>query len=303
MLVNICVCTYKRPGRLEKCLNSLRVMDYPESADVCITVVDNDKAGSSRNVVDTFRGDSAVSIHYEIEEKRGIPCARNRALEISRSMHADLMLFIDDDEHVHKSWLLEMLNVSKEYRHEAVVHGLVVPCLPDGVQDDIACFFQPKRRDEGKELSACATDNVLMPVSFFSKNELAFDESRPLAGGTDTMFFTMAKNMGIRIIQTNRAVVYEDIPVSRLSLRWLVRRKFRAGLTDAWRRRQKGRLWIALVLVSLFHVTKNIFLALFYQAVLRPCERNRSILGVAKYSGIFMGCIGFFVDSYSSIDS
>lgn len=278
-------------------------MSYPESADVCITVVDNDKAGSSRKIVDAFRTSAPISVHYEVEEKRGIPCARNRALKISMNIGADLMLFIDDDEHVHKSWLLEMLSVSEEYNHKSVVHGMVVPCLPDGVPDDIACFFQPKVRAEGKELSACATDNVLMPVNFFEDNALFFDDSRPLAGGTDTMFFTMAKKLGIRIIQTNRAIVYEDIPGSRLNLRWLVRRKFRAGLTDAWRKRQNGRIWIALVLGSMVHIIKNVFMMLFFQAAFRPCERNRSVLGAAKYSGVFMGCIGFVVDSYKSIDS
>jgi len=303
MLVNICVCTYRRPVLLKECLDSLHDMHLPETGTVRLTVVDNDEAGSARQVAETHPVASILELVYEIERKRGIPCARNRALAIAEDLQADLLVFIDDDERVHRDWLVELLKVSETHGHQAAIHGLVIPCLSEGLPGSLSGLSNPRNRPEGKSLTACATDNVSIPMAFVVEHGLAFDESRPLAGGTDTIFFTKARELGLCIYQTNRAVVDETIPDSRSNLRWHIRRKFRAGLTDAWRRRQKGRSVLYLLVSSLFHIVASVILLLVYQVLMRNLDRNKSILSASKYFGILMGVFGMSVDSYKVVDS
>lgn len=303
MLVNICVCTYRRPVLLRDCLDSLLDMHLPETTSVRLTIVDNDEAGSSRSVVERHRIASVIDLTYQIERKRGIPCARNRALAIAKDMRADLLVFIDDDERVRPDWLIELLKASASYDNRAAVHGLVVPRLSEGLPDSLSGLFNPRNRPEGKSLTACATDNVLIPMSFVVEHGLVFDESRPLAGGTDTIFFTKAHELGLPIYQTNKAVVDETIPQSRSNLRWHIRRKFRAGLTDAWRRRQKGQSVPYLLVSSVYHIVLSAMLVLFFQMFLKNLDRNKSILGVSKYLGILMGTFGMSVNSYVVVDS
>lgn len=278
-------------------------MHLPESATVCLTIVDNDEAGSARKMTESHPVAGRFQVTYEVERKRGIPCARNRALSIARDTQADLLVFIDDDERVHCDWLVELLKVSELHNHQAAIHGLVVPCMSEGLPDSLSGLSNPRNRPEGKALTACATDNVSIPMKFVVEHGLTFDERRPLAGGTDTIFFTRAHELGLCIYQTNRAIVDETIPESRSNLRWYIRRKFRAGLTDAWRRRQKGQSALYLILSSIFHVLVSGVLVVLFQVLLRKLDRNKRILSLSKYLGIFMGVFGMSVDSYQVVDS
>ncbi len=303
MLINVCVCTYKRETLLSACLKSLVAMEEPAGCTVNLSVVDNDGAGSARKTVEDIQAQMATDITYAIEEKRGIPCARNRAIELSNNLAADLLVFVDDDEVVDRSWLKELYKVSADYEHQAVIHGAVASQLDPGVPPSIAALFSTREREERQELTACATDNVMIPLAFVNKAQLRFDESKPLAGGTDTIFFTQANKLGLKIYHTNSAKVTEFIPLSRTKLSWLAKRKFRAGLTDAWRKISKGRSRAGVMLSGIFQVVLYLIKSLFYLVLFMPLKRNESMLRVAKAAGVTMGCFGLAVDSYKTIDS
>lgn len=303
MLINICICTYKRPELLRACLGSLQKMQQPELTQLTVTVVDNDVEGSAQDVVESFKKTVRCKVVYQIEPRRGIPCARNRALDLSLEMLADSIVFIDDDETVRSDWFVELIKASEVYGRNSVVHGCVVSKLNDDVSPSISGLFNKKTRKEGQQLSACATDNVLIPMSFVRAHKLRFDESKPLAGGTDTIFFTQASQLGVKIYQTNRAVVDETVPNSRSTLKWLIRRKFRAGLTEAWRKRQKGRSRASLIFSAGVQFSISFLEVVFFMVVFNPLERNKNLLKLGKFAGVLMGCFNVKIDSYKVIDS
>lgn len=51
MLYSICIATYKRPELLKKLLESLSKQELPESVEIEVIIVDNDKSESAREVV------------------------------------------------------------------------------------------------------------------------------------------------------------------------------------------------------------------------------------------------------------
>lgn len=298
MLINICVCTYKRASLLSNCIRSLLAQTVPENASLFITVIDNDLNRSAESIVKNFEVTSDKKINYYVQERRGIPCVRNKALEVSKEIGADLLIFIDDDEVAEEGWLAALYNVSAKHNHLAAVHGLVIPNLANDIPDSIAGLFKTKKRAEGQKLTACATDNVSIPMQFVTDTGLEFDESRPLAGGEDTRFFTEAYLQGLQIYQTNSAIVHEEIPPSRCSLKWLVKRKFTTGLTGAWRKGKNGRSRWSVATSALVQTLGYSLLAVVYFVIFKGLKRNKCILKSARSAGIFMGCFNMSVDSY-----
>ena len=52
MLYSICIATYQRPEILEKLLESLSKQKLPESVEIEVIIVDNDKSESAKEVVE-----------------------------------------------------------------------------------------------------------------------------------------------------------------------------------------------------------------------------------------------------------
>ncbi len=217
---------------MSEALDSLMEMKVPDAHDVLITVIDNDAEKSALPVVNRF-SQSAFPVLYECEAKRGIPFARNRAIDKALEFDADCLVFIDDDEKVDKDWLVKLTGQYYQEKARAVVSGVVAPLLPAFMDESIEQFFLRPKRLTGERLKHCATNNVLIPAYVYKELGIRFDESFPLAGGEDTLFFAEAVLRGVEIVVCAEAVVYEEIPSTRLNMRWLAKRKFRAGITLA----------------------------------------------------------------------
>lgn len=301
--IAVCVCTFQREALLEACLSSVAAMALPASTAVHVVVIDNDAQATSRDFVESLRGRFPLPLHYECEPRRGIPCARNRAIEVAHALKADYFVFIDDDERVEPNWLVSLADYCREKGGQAVIHGAVEPMLPEGTPAHIQAVYQKKNRTTGERLSTCATNNVMVPVRVTQELNLRFDERNPLAGGTDTIFFTQAAKQGIEIYECREALVRETIPASRATLGWLSKRKYRAGITEAWRKRQGGRSGFSIVLSALLQcLVEGIKAGVTGLCGLKHL-RNRFWLKACRSAGVIAGMLGAKVDSYRKIDS
>ncbi len=301
--VNIAICTYARQQLLAACLHSLDELRLPAQVEVIVSVIDNSADESARVVVENQRCTSRFTIDYVTEPRRGIPFARNRAIDHALEHNIDHLIFIDDDEYVSPQWLVELVAFSRAKRGEAIISGEVRSVVPGGVPDDISHLFTRERGARtGAQLDTCATNNVLIPMHLIRRHGLRFDESRPLAGGTDTMFFVTAALRGIEIYKCREALVYETVPLSRANLRWLSQRKYRAGVTDAWRKRQNGRSGTSIMASSLQQIVMQLLICTTTTVANRKGLRNRAWLRICKSTGTLMGLLGHRVDSYHEID-
>ena len=301
--IAVCVCTFQREQLLRACLTSIAKMAIPANAAVHMVVIDNDPQATSRDFVESLRGRFPLPLHYECEGKRGIPCARNRAIAVVEALQADYFVFIDDDELVDSGWLVSLVEYCREKGGQAVIHGAVEPMLPAGTPEHIRGVYQKKNRPTGERLSTCATNNVIVPIRVTRELGLRFDESNPLAGGTDTIFFTQAVAQGIEIYECREARVKETIPASRATLSWLCRRKYRAGITEAWRKQQGGRSGFSILLSAVLQcVLESIKASLMTLCGLK-LQRNRFWLKACRSAGVAAGVFGAKMDSYKKIDS
>ncbi len=300
--INLCICTYKRPGLLTDCLQSIGDIIIPSGTEVTVTVIDNDQARSAEALVIELTRTFLFKLYYHCESRRGIPYARNRAVEETHHLGSDYLVFIDDDEWVEPLWLDLLYCYCQKQGGNIVVSGAVISDFPDGTPDHISYFLSRKQKATGTLLGSCATNNVLVPIYLTKDLGLRFDETNPLAGGTDTIFFCEAVNIGVIIKKCAEALVHESVPKNRATLRWLSKRKVRGGITTAWREKQKGRSDLSIIISSCLNIVNNLFSAIAMLLRGKRRKRNRRWLRICGSFGVISGVLGLKVDSYKNID-
>src|SRR5271166_4395888 len=93
MMVDVCVCTYRRP-HVSKTLNSLSQLEIPEGIAFRVIVADNDVGQSARASVEAVAAECNLHVDYIHAPARNISVARNACLDFAKG---DSIAFIDDD--------------------------------------------------------------------------------------------------------------------------------------------------------------------------------------------------------------
>lgn len=203
-----------------------------------------------RDLGDAFP-DSAPLRHF-CGTSLGIPFARNRALEVARSIGLGWVLFIDDDC-LARPDLLEKLTSSADVADADVVAG-GWELVPDG---RISTWLPPQafgRKDyrvdgfpaaAGDELPTAYTRNVMFRVAATlaeDTTELHFKELHPGAGGSDVLFFYALSLAGKKIVCAREAIVDETYSGRRLTLGWHLLRRIRTAQQRHLRKSFTGEL-------------------------------------------------------------
>ncbi|GAA5525160.1 hypothetical protein Maes01_01725 [Microbulbifer aestuariivivens] len=289
-LLDICICTCRRPEQLRRTLMSLSRMNLPDAVGLSVTVVDNDSSQGASRTVEDLQATFPFPIRYVVESRPGIPLARNRCLDEAKAKGVDYLVFIDDDEWVDSGWLVNLYSYAQKVGGNSVVSGPVISCLPVSSPEYYQVFFCRKKGTTGELMPYCATNNVLIPSFLYSEMGLRFDERNPYAGGTDVMFFTEARSRGVEIRRCVEAVVYEDVPEHRATLTWLSKRKYSVGITLARQKLYAGRNRSQLMgsAVTQFVVASlTLLVGLPFRRL-----RTRSWLRACRSAGMACGVLG-----------
>src|SRR5262249_11275079 len=121
--IAVCICTFKRIALLQSLLRRVGSQRTEGLFSTSVVVVDNDRTGSARSVVEAFAATSILPVTYCLETEQNISLARNRAVT---AVSSELLAFIDDDETPSEEWLLKLFQSQTKYQVDAVL-GPVVP--------------------------------------------------------------------------------------------------------------------------------------------------------------------------------
>lgn len=213
---------------LERLLRSFGQLDMPENADVQFVVVDNSEGMSSHPL------NGALAVATILREPRpGIPIARNKALGHAVKADADWLVFVDDDEIVPRTWLVELLEGARNGDFD-LAGGPVAPVAPAGTltraQQKMMTYYK-RMADErgaamGRKISVTdlPTNNWIARVDSMRRAGLLFDESLRFSGGSDTEFSRRASRAGLKTGWIGNASVYEEMDFERLRPGYLFRR-------------------------------------------------------------------------------
>lgn len=226
MKISLCIATYRRAERLDALLDDL---ERQELAPDEIIVVDNDAAGSAREVVDRRRSSARCPIKYAIQPERGIAITRNVTVSLAT---CDWVAFIDDDERAPAPWLRQLAEAAVRFNADGVL-APVVPVVPDTAPAWIrrGAFYDFPRSATGTivPLNRMRFGNVLLRGEPLRREPGPFDTSYQLMTGEDCDLLSRMANNGAKIIWCDEAIVTEPVESKRLSLRWILMRALSGG--------------------------------------------------------------------------
>lgn len=229
------ICTYRRADSLMRTLEhvaaSLRQAGIGRDA-ARVIVVDND-GGDPRLAgrVARLAEERGLSVVCEVEREPGIAAARNRVFALADACGARFMAMLDDDEWPSPGWIGALLETQAS-SGATVVGGPVSPVFP-AAQSELARFARywsvmPQLLD-GQPFVFCTCNFLIDLEAIRDRPRPLFDPAFGLSGGGDTVFFRTLFYDGHRMAWSERALMYEEVPPSRASTRWIRTRRYRVG--------------------------------------------------------------------------
>lgn len=284
--VSVCVCTYKRPAPLLRLLHALENQQTDGCFAYSIVVVDNDREGSARAVVERFAAGSALAVAYEIQPEQNISLTRNRAVALT---DGGLVAMVDDDEFPRANWLLEMYRTLQTHGADGVLgpvlpHFAVTP--PGWVLKGRFC----ERRSFAtgtvlRDPLHTRTGNVMIRRTSLLAESGPFDPRYGRTGGEDVDFFRRRLAGGDRFVWCDEAPVFENVPPERLTRGYFLRRALMRGVANADRvsvfsgemvKSTVAVLAYSTVVLPLLLVRHDLFM----HTLIRDCDHLGKVLAV-----------------------
>lgn len=219
-------CTYRRPDQLAECLHSLLLLKA-SSLDLVLILIDNDPSCSGQPVLESVASGFPGQTIYVPAQPTGAAFARNAALDAAEALEADWLAFIDDDQVAPSNWAEEL--VAAIQRHDAdLIFAPTRYFCRHGAFAEIFNTFSTPIGAEGAPVAWGGTGNLIIRRRIFASDGwgLRFDTRLSLIGGEDLEFTRRASERGAVMKRTNYAVVREEIPPSRATLRYAASRSY-----------------------------------------------------------------------------
>mgnify|MGYP003579292129 FL=1 len=194
-----------------------------------MVVADNAGDTTARELIETTARELGLDTVYVHAPARNISIARNACLDAAI---AEWFAFLDDDEIASPIWLSALLREAASGQWDAVL-GPVQAVYPKTAPAWVHAgnFHSTRPVFVRGRIETGYTGNVLIRRATVTREGLRFRTELGRSGGEDEDFFNRLRDAGGRIGFARGAVAYETIPAERTSLRWLIRRNFRAGQT------------------------------------------------------------------------
>ena len=284
--------TYKRRAMLEKLI--LSIYDSQINQDLIksieIVVVDNDEERTAESVITNLKNKCIppFNLHYFNFPKKGLTHVRNEILKQSLNFGPDYIAFVDDDEYVTENWLNELMK-TMIHMNADIVLGPNLPVFEKEVPDYIGRWFHVQNFESNTRMQLVESNNLLIKSKFLVDHNLRFDSRFDQTGGEDTFFGVQAIQRGARIFWSHDAIVYETIPEKRATLKWVIRRIYRAASTFTYILKLK-KSYLMLVrkfLISIIYLGFGICSLVFL-----PFSNKNKYLGLIKISQALGGFAG-----------
>lgn len=231
MSIAVLVCTYNRPHRLRRLLDRLEeVVALGVTEPFRCVVVDDSPEGSAKDAVDEWLQSSrALDVSYVFQGIRNISLARNAAT--ASASDADWWLLLDDDGSPPLDWMTTLFDAQARSGADLVCGGVrYVP--PDSAPSWLGAegFLDVNHYLEDAEPEFGCLANALLRASWWREHpDVRFRAEFGVRGGEDLAFLIDARRAGMKVRWTEQAVVEEDLPSERATLRYQLRRKLWTG--------------------------------------------------------------------------
>ena len=197
------------------------------SARISVIVADNDAEGHAGQ--DFCRGLNTYRwpLTAVIAEQRGIAQVRNVLIGEALKTNADFIAMIDDDEWPEAGWIDAFLKGAAETKADVLGGSILFG------QDATTEGHGDIRHPSGAIAMLQGAGNLLIRRSVLDGMQAPwFDPAFALSGGEDREFFFRLQRAGKRFAWVDEARAHGDVPETRASLAWLMRRAYSVGNSD-----------------------------------------------------------------------
>jgi succinoglycan biosynthesis protein ExoM len=287
LLIEICVCTFKRPS-LEATLRSLGAQVPPADTSLRIIIADNDDTPSARELVMRVASELPFPVVYIHAPSRNISIARNACLDAASG---DFLAFIDDDEVAPPTWLQGLFEKLTEGRFDAVFGPAIAQypqAAPAWIRTPDYHSNVPAERNGTVQTGHTCNAMISRTAPRFEAQRFLLEKGR--TGGEDTEFFFRAWCAGARMAIAEDVQVFEPVDPARLKLSWIAKRKYRSGIT--YGRLSRGNLSLGSTAISLIATFGKIAFCMaistltFYSITLRNYWFLRAIFHVGVFTSV-----------------
>jgi len=273
--ISVCVPTHRRQDKLRALLHDLAAQ---ELLPTDVVVVDNDAAGSARQIVDEFRNGCPFTLTYAIQPERSIPMTRNRTVELATG---DWLAFVDDDERAPREWLRTLLDCVLAHAADGAL-APVEPQVPESAAGWIrrGHFYDWPRIPTGQIVPRenLRYGNLMLRGSSVRALPGPFDPRFALSAGEDVDMLVRLVGSGAKLVWCDEAIVREPVEPKRLSLRWLLLRGYSGGQAFGRIRISGtlGKVGAFALIALLLRWTLQLIAALVLAVAALPTGRHRS---------------------------
>lgn len=339
----VVVCTSLTSIHLSQCLGSLEVQAERAHGRhvvtlVVINVAEDQALKNFPDQIASIRDWHRSSPHHHLEfcAPRGIPYARNHALEWARKNSIDSIAFIDDDCVADPGWLETLVNTQDSYGADVVAGAWQIrptsepsAFIPSSTWKRQSYQVAGRETETGDELPFAYTRSVLFRIrgNPLIDSGLRFDVSRAAIGGSDVVFFREFARAGLTLVACQESLVVELYSNERISYGWHFKRKARNAQFTLERSRNGDPLGTNLLTVLMARHLLRLFFRIridgppvgvevtqrlrrlvdrtkaFLEGEVSPVRRFASNLGrlgfaAARVYGIVLYLMGIRVKSY-----
>lgn len=272
--VAICIPTFRRPRMLRRLLDAIAALQT--DAQVSVLVADNDaEVHAGFDLCRAMMG-YRWPLTAVIAHKRGIAQVRNTLIEQALKSDAQYIAMIDDDEWPQADWIDQFLKTARQTKAD-VLQGSILfgkGNAPAG-HGDI-------RRTTGPIAMLQGAGNILIARTVLEEMPAPwFDPEFALTGGEDQDFFIRLRRAGKFFAWSDEARAHGDVPDTRDSLGWLLRRAYSVGNSDM-RVLLKHSPGPALVAAETLKIAASLLLSPF-AAVILAASPNRRAAPLQKF--------------------
>nr|WP_154892643.1 glycosyltransferase [Paenibacillus xylanexedens] len=245
MRASISICTHNRAVDTMQAVESVLNGDA-ESKDYEILVVDNNSSDNTKELF--YSHHFPENVRYIFEPQLGLSYARNRSIKEAKG---EFILFLDDDALACPSWIREIIRIFDLNSEIGCVGGKIIPIWeggkPEWIPNDIISLYTLMDfSGDIVEMEAPAIPfgaNVAFRMSIFEQMQ-PFREDLGRVG-SNLMSSEESELIGrvrleYKVFYNPYAVVEHKIAKSRLTKRWLLRRVYWQGISDATRYQKSG---------------------------------------------------------------
>ncbi len=196
MLVSVVIPVFNRDKFLKKCLNSVfnqTMSDYE------VIVVDDGSTDGTREILDKYA--RRIKLYFQ-ENNRGVSCARNQGVELSRG---EFVVMIDSDCIADPDWLTELIKPFYQDKNIMIVGGRVVDMPARNYWQMVNNGFNTFVAHDSGYIKRVIGCNMAFRREFVLRHP--YNERLKFAAGDDTELCWQCRRHGYKVFYTHQAIV------------------------------------------------------------------------------------------------